>query len=85
MENWNLSALSIIYDEEENFEKYLSETKNLISNSTVSQANQSFIPGLVSEMYSFKGLEITLGNNPHKIDKSSFLSLLFEGTVSISM
>ena len=32
MENWNLSALSIIYEEEENFEKYLSETKNLISN-----------------------------------------------------
>ena len=28
MENWNLSALSIIYEEEENFEKYLSETKN---------------------------------------------------------
>ena len=31
MENWNLSALSIIYEEEENFEKYLSETKNLIN------------------------------------------------------
>ena len=47
-------------------------TKKRINNSVVSQANQSFIPGLVSEIYSVKGLEITFGKNLHKIDNSSF-------------
>ena len=34
-------------------------------------SNQRFKPGLVSEMYSCKGLEITFGNDLHKIDNST--------------
>ena len=47
-------------------------TKKRIKSSIVSQACQSFIPALFSEIYSFKGLDMTKGKLLIKLFKFSF-------------